>query len=252
MSTKSKVNAFFFQIFQIATFIPGEWDVVGSRVDMGIFCSSNFPLEAWYSLLPTRRSIVKVCHLWHKIGTKLLFASFHCTHRDSEESFHRLAAFAHQLLARPYLGRLVKRLSLRWSPTITNNELISRHCPNAIIFIPFLGTPCALSSQWMRSLPESLQGLEASFNGTEMVEVMRILFTLPNLESVHMWNLEGEESPSQYPRLRFPALRLLTLYFPTKSDEILDPYSNQFRCTWSYGAQHRYRDAVKRRVLVSP
>jgi len=112
------------------------------------------------------------------------------------------------LLARP--GRLVKRLSLRWCPTITDNELIIRHCPNAIIFTSFCGAPVA---QWVRSLPECHQGLEAIFNGVEMVEVMRILFTLPNLESLHLWGLEGEESPSQYPRLRFPALRLLTLAF---------------------------------------
>jgi len=216
MPTKSKVNPFliiapeiWLEILQIATFIPGEWDVVGTRIDMGVFCSS-FQEEAWHSVLPLRRSIVKVCRLWHKIGTKLLYASFH-EYCNSEESIHRLAAFAHVLLARPYLGRLVKRLSLRWCPTITDNELIIRHCPNAIIFTSFCGAPVA---QWVRSLPECLRGLDASFSGMEMVEVMRILFTLPNLESLHLWGLEGEESPLQYPRLRFPALRLLTLFFP--------------------------------------
>jgi hypothetical protein len=47
----------------------------------------------------------------------------------------------------------------------------------------------------------------------EMDEVMRILFMLPNLESLYMWDFEKEQSASQYPRLHLPALKLLGLYF---------------------------------------
>ena len=43
MPTKSKVNPFLIiapeiwsEIFQNATFIPGEWDVVGTRIDIGV------------------------------------------------------------------------------------------------------------------------------------------------------------------------------------------------------------------------
>lgn len=220
MPTPSKAGAsstitpeIWFEIFQIATFIPNEWDVAASRIDMGTFCSSKFQGEAYYSVLPLRRSIVEVCRLWHKIGTKLLYASFHCAHLDSEESIYRLAGFAHVLLARPDLGRLVKRLSLRWSPTITDNELIIHHCPNAIIFSSFLKRASSFSSTWVRYLPESLRGLEANVDGMSMSEIMKILFTLPNLELLYMYELGKEESPLQYPGLRFPALRLLTLKF---------------------------------------
>ena len=201
-------------IFQIATFIPGEWDMVGSRIDMGHFQAPYYFARPYQTVLPLRRSIVEVSRLWHKIGTKLLYASFEC---DIEDPNYRLAAFAHVLLARPYLGRLVKRLGLIWSPTITNCELIIRHCPNAIIVDLSSNLPRYLSLKWVRSLPESLRGLKASVRGIEMAEVMRILFLLPNLESLGLWDFEKEQNPSQYPRLHLPALRLLTLLFETRT-----------------------------------
>jgi len=203
------------KIFHLATFIPDEWDAVANRVDMGILYFKDLQAQAYFSVLPLRRTIVEVCQLWHKIGTKLLYASFHCTTLESEESSYRLAAFAHVLVARPHLGRLVKRLALPWSPTVTDIELIIRHCPNAIIFSSLWAGLPALSLPWVRSLPESLRGLEANVGGMEVAEIMRILFTLPNLELLRMWNFGKAEGPSRYPRLRFPALRVLFLLFDT-------------------------------------
>lgn len=207
------------KIFQLATFIPHEWDLVASRIDIGQFEAPDF-WRPYGSALPLRRSIVEVCRLWHKIGMKLLYASFYCGGKPG----YRLAAFAHVLVARPDLGRLVKRLGLRWSPTITDSELIIRHCPNAIIFSSFCVLPRALSSRWVRSLPESLRGLEVTINGIEMDEIIRILFTLPNLESLHMCGFWEHQFPLQhpslhlspYPRLHLLALRLLTLVFESR------------------------------------
>jgi hypothetical protein len=182
---------------------------------MRIFDSSDSQIDAYLSVLPLRRSIVQVCRLWHKTGTKLLYASFHGTRPKAKRLRHRLAAFAHVLVARPHLGLLVKRLSLQWCPTVTDNELIIRHCPNAINFYSRWVNIRIRNSPWMRSFPESLRNLEASVDGVDPAEVMRILFTLPNLEALHMWDFGEAERSSQYPHLRFPFLRQLTLYFET-------------------------------------
>ena len=201
------------KVFHIATFIPDEWNKVASKDNKRVFAESHPQFGTYHSILPLRRSITEVCRLWNKIGTKLLYASFHCARPKSEEPSHRLAAFAHVLVARPHLGRLVKRLSVWWSPTVTDNELIIRHCPNAIIFSSFLVHSSTLSSPWVRSLPACLQSLEADVNGVETVKIMRILFTLPNLESLHLWSIGDAGSTSQYPHLGFPALRELALDF---------------------------------------
>lgn len=201
------------KVFHIATFIPDEWDKVASKDDMRIFAASYPQIETYHSILPLRRSIVEVCRLWYKIGTRLLYASFHYTRPKSEEPSRRLAAFAHVLVARPHLGRFVKRLSVWWSPTVTDNELIIRHCPNTIIFSSYQVNPSTLSSPWVRSLPESLRYLEVYTNTMETMEIMKILYTLPNLESLDLWELGEAGDTSQYPRLGFPALRQLSLYF---------------------------------------
>ncbi len=201
------------KVFHMATFIPDEWDKVASKDDMTIFASSYPQMETYHSILPLRRSIVEVCRLWYKIGTKLLYASFHCTRPKSEEPSRRLAAFAHVLVARPHLGHLVKRLSVWWSPTVTDNELIIRHCPNAIIFSSYQVNSCTLSSPWVRSLPGSLRSLEANVKSVETAEIMRILYSLPDLESLHLLGLGEAGSTSQYPHLAFPALKELTLTF---------------------------------------
>ena len=200
-------------VFHIATFIPDEWDEVVSKDDMRIFAASYPQMETYHSILPLRRTIVEVCRLWYKIGTKLLYASFHYTRPKSEEPSRRLAAFAHVLVARPHLGRLVKRLSVWWSPTVTDNELIIRHCPNTIIFSSYQADSSTLCSPWVRSLPESLRCLEANVNTVETAEIMRILYAAPNLESLYLWQLAEAGSTSQYPHLGFPALRQLCLYF---------------------------------------
>ena len=200
-------------IFHIATFIPGEWDKVDSRGKIRIYASSYPQLEAYHSVLPLRRSIVEVCRLWHKIGTNLLYASFHYKCPNPEEPSYRLAAFAHVLVACPHLGRLVKRLTVWWSPTITDNELIIRHCPNAIILSASRVNSRYPGSPWIRSLPESIRTLEAGVNGVETADLMRILYSLPNLESLRLWDFGDAGCSSQYPRLRFPALRQLTLEF---------------------------------------
>ena len=201
------------KVFHIATFLPNEWSTVASEDDERVFAGSYPQFETYDSILPLRRSITEVCRLWYKIGTKLLYASFRCARPKSEEPSHRLAAFAHVLVARPHLGRLVKRLSVWWSPTITDNELIIRHCPNAIIFSSFLLHSSTPSSPWVRSLPERLRCLKAHVNGVETVKIMRILFTLPNLESLSLWDIGEAGSTSEYPHLGFPALRELYLIF---------------------------------------
>lgn len=199
------------RIFHIATFIPGEWDTAASKVDTRINYTTGAHRAAYLFVLPLRRSIVEVCRLWYKIGTKLLYASF--WGRSSGSKYHRLAAFAHVLVARPHLGRFVKRLDLPWNPTVTDNELIIRHCPNAIILSTSWCDVRAENFPWVRSLPESLRSLEASVESVETAEIIRILFTLPNLETLSMSSF-GEAGPSsQYPHLRFPALRQLTLFF---------------------------------------
>jgi hypothetical protein len=212
------------KIFHIATFIPNEWDVVASRIEMGIFCPSDNQLEAHHAVLALRRSIVRVCRAWHTSGTKLLYASFYSFPLYSNDVSYRLAAFARVLVARPHFGCFVRRLCLLWSPTVTDNALVLRHCPNAIIFSSLGPTsPSSRSSLWMRALPASLRSLEANVAGITMTEIMRILLTLPTLELLSMSGF-GEETntppppppPPSYPRLRFPVLRFLTLWFITQ------------------------------------
>ena len=199
----------------MATFIPGEWDKVASRGNIRVYPSSFPQLEAYHSVLPLRRSIVEVCRLWNKIGTNLLYASFHSKYPNPEKPSYRLAAFAHVLVACPHLGRLVKRLSVWWSPTITDNELIIRHCPNAIIISAWRINLRYPGSPWIRSLPESIRTLEAGASGVETADLMRILYSLPNLESLRLWDFGfvDERCFSQYPHLRFPALTQLILEF---------------------------------------
>jgi hypothetical protein len=184
-----------YEIFQLATFIPDELEI-SDMFRPGVFGDqSGRQRTAWKEVLPLRVAIQNVSRLWHSIGVGLLYQSFHYDYRN--KNMQRLAS---TLCVKPSYGVLVKRLTLRLGTDNRFNAnvvlFILRSCPNVLILRTKVYTPSIPVKLWdVYSHLTSLQHLEVEDfylgrpnleNETHPVPVGP--FILPNLRHFHLDN----------------------------------------------------------------
>jgi len=200
------------KIFRLATFTPLETDVSVTKVEPGLFHSTDgCQSRAFREVLPLRRTIVQVSRRFYQIGIEVLYTAFHIYAGRIIDPNRRLLLFSDLLVSRPDLGRFVKRLSLLWSDRDEerNYRIISR-CPNVMIFSSFLIPNCIGDRPWWgRGLPKTIRSLDAQVHKVPTNEVLAVLEMLPSLEVLHLL------SPSFYTIPHTPvclsALRILNI-----------------------------------------
>ena len=199
------------EIFQVATFIPNELEV-SHMFRPGAFGGGWIgpqPL-AWREILPLRLAMQNVSRLWHSIGVKFLYQSFHhdSMHRNGKDK-DKPALLASTLRIKPSYGALVKHLTLELGMEKTINAevtFILRSCPNALILSANVSSPsirvlwwdaCSLltSLRYLQidvySLPISPTGSQIEFlplsvHGGHPAPIGPIV--LPNLRHFHLKN----------------------------------------------------------------
>ena len=202
------------QIFQTATYIPGEWDVSVTIPHTGLFTSWDLlQWKAYKVVLPLRRAIVQVSRLWWEVGTEVLYASFHETVLHGRIPTRALDHFERSLSSHPALGRFVKRLALLMSDSGQIDHVLQL-CPNNLI-LSFYHTPTPYHYTWE---PVILTGhiriLDTSVLSFSQKEIVQVLSSLANLEILHLSRLDrGPEESRYHGTLRLSLVRLLRLSF---------------------------------------
>ena len=96
-----------YEILREATFIPREFDVSATTFRHGLLSGSDeHHLREYRKMLPTRAAIVKVCRVWHHIGTEFLYGSVHfMSWSDTVGTmWGNMALFRKLLESRPEIG----------------------------------------------------------------------------------------------------------------------------------------------------
>ena len=205
------------QIFQTATYIPGEWDVSTTYPRPGMFTSwDSLQWRAYKDVLPLRRAIVQVSRLWWEVGTEVLYASFHETALHQNTPMRALDHFERSLLSRPAFGRFVKRLAMTWSHKRYAGQIdhVLQLCPNTLI-LSLYHSIASYRCPWEPTiLPGHVRIFDASVHSFGQKEVVQVISSLPSLEILHLSGLErGPEESRYHGTLRLPLVRLLSLTF---------------------------------------
>jgi len=213
------------QIFQVATFIAGEWNVSATTSYPGLFTSWDaLQLRAYKAVLPLRRAIVQVSRLWWQIGTEVLYASFHETTPPYYSQTQSLDHFERSLLSRPALGRHIKRLALRWphkgSPSKIDHTL--QLCPNTRILSFYrVMDPAVYGPLEPRILVNHVRVFDAAISDLSQKCIVHVLSSLPNVEVLHLSGLKrGDEESRYHGTLRLPLVHFLSLSF--NSDQAIE------------------------------
>ena len=206
------------QIFQMATYIPGEWDVPTTPHSQGLLNSwDSLQWKPYKVILPLRRTIVQVSRLWWEVGSKVLYTSF----RETALRHHRIGAraldhFERTLSSRPALGRFVKRLFLTWPLVSCPGQIdhVLQLCPNALILsFDHPTTPKQILWEPATS-PRHVRILRARVHSFNQREIVQMLSGLPGLEILHLSGLgRGPEESRHHGTLRLSLVRLLSLKF---------------------------------------
>jgi len=204
------------QIFQTATFIPGEWDVSATTSHPGLFTSwDTIQLTAHRGVLPLRRAIVQVSRLWWQIGSEVLYASFHETTYYYFSHSHSLDHFERSLLSRPALGCHIKRLALQWPHKGSPSKIdhILQLCPNTQILSFYREEDPDLRAPWKpRILVNHVRFFDADVYGFSQKCIVHMLSSLPNVEVLHLTGLcAGDEESRYHGSLRLPLVHFLSL-----------------------------------------
>ena len=206
------------QIFQTATYIPGEWDVSATTHRQGLFNSwDSLQWKAYKVVLPLRRTIVQVSRFWWEVGSEVLYTSFH----ETAPPHHRIQTnaldhFQHSLSSRPALGRFVKRLALTWPRNGYSGKInhVLKLCPNTLI-LSFYDIGAAYRCLWEPALFTShVRSLDANVRSLSQKEIVQVLSGLPGLEILGLSGLaRGREESRYHGDLRLSLVRLLSLSF---------------------------------------
>jgi hypothetical protein len=202
------------EIFQLATFIPGELVIYTTMIRPGLFgtCDELQPL-AWKKLLPLRVAIQGVSRLWHSIGVELLYRAFH----DTDNSHMKVKLFARTLCIKPSYAVLVKRLTLQLTKGVTINAggiSILRSCSKLLILSTEFWTYKPEMGWDGYLLPTSLRHFDAAVGALPLSNLLAALAQLPNLELLALYEINEEEDPPPPAPARsvvLPRLRLLRL-----------------------------------------
>ena len=205
-----------YEILREATFIPREFDVSATTFRHGLVAGyDKHHLRKYWKMLPTRAAIVKVCRVWHRIGTEFLYGSVHFVAWSNTVGtmWGRMAVFRKLLESRPEIGTLVKRLSLPCHPKKQAVAEILRMCPRITIF----STASSRTSLdwWAPTLFQPvLRQLDIMIDKQSWSNFVSVLDSLIYLEVLYM-HLEGQFSalPSNGTWISLPALLLLDLSF---------------------------------------
>ena len=205
------------QIFRMATYIPGEWDVSATTPRLGMFTLwDSLQWTAYKEVLPLRRAIVQVSRLWWEVGIELLYASFHETSIHHYTPTGALDHFERSLSSRPALGRFVKRLALAWPRYSYPGQIdhVLQLCPNTLI-LSFYKSSRRYHYIWEPAILTShIRILDASVHTFSQIEIVQVLSSLPSLEILHLSGLQqGLEKSRYHGTLRLPLVRFLSLLF---------------------------------------
>jgi len=206
------------QIFQTATFIPGEWNVSATTSHPGLFTSwDTLQLEAYRAVLPLRRAIVQVSRLWWQIGSEVLYASFHDAKFPYYLPMQTLDHFERSFLSRPALGCLIKRPALRWPCTGSPSRIdhILQLCPNTRILSFYHVADPTVHGPWEpRILVNHVRVFDAAVWNLSQKCIVHVLSSLPNVEVLHLSGLKrGDEESCYHSTLQLPLVHFLSLSF---------------------------------------
>ena len=220
-----------YDILREATFIPREFDVSATTFRHGVLSGSDeHHLREYWKMLPTRAAIVKVCRVWHHIGTEFLYGSVHfMSWSDTDGTmWGNMALFRKLLESRPEIGTLVNRLSLPYHPTDQAAAEVLRMCPRITIFsTSSMGASC---SWWAPTLFQPvLRQLDIMIDSQSWLKFVSVLNSIIYLEVLYM-HVEGlfPPFPSNATSISLPALRLLELSFQSPYGASLDAFVLRF------------------------
>ena len=205
-----------YEILREATFIPREFDVSTTTFRPGLVSGSDeHHLREYRKMLPTRASIIKVCRVWHHIGTEFLYGSVHFISWSNTVGtlWGHLALFRMLLESKPEIGTMVKRLSLPYHPTDQTVAEVLRMCPRITIFST--SSTRASCSWWAPTFFQPvLRQLDMMIDSQSWSKFVSVLNSLIYLEVLYM-HVEGlfPTFPSNATSISLPALRLLELSF---------------------------------------
>ena len=220
-----------------ATFIPREFEVSTTTFRPGLASGSDeHYMREYRKILPTRVAIIKVCRVWHRIGTEFLYGSvqFISWSNTVGTLWGHLALFKMLLESQPEIGTLVKRLSLPYDPTDQAAADVLRMCPRITIFST--SSTRASCSWWAPTLFQPvLRQLDIMIDSKSWLKFVSVLNSLIYLEVLYM-HVEGlfptfptfPTFPSNATSISLPALRLLELSFQSIYGIALSGFAARF------------------------